>query len=475
MNKISRKTIKGKTVIWFSASLALFFTLSLAWPARAAGANFYLEPEPLLYDVGEQFSSDLMINVQGSSVNAAQATIYFPPAKLKVITISKSGSVFTLWPKEPTWSNAVGEISFIGGLPSPGFIGKAKVLTITFEAQSPGRAEISFSDAKVLTDEPTAIDIFADEKQKEFFLDITTGFIGEINITIDNEGDPTNPSPLLYVEIKTSVLAVLYYEIEIDQEVFKIESQEALPWQIPPLSPGEHPVLVKAVDSQGNTIEEKTEIIVEPIPAPIITFSPQAFKSGEETFYIAGTALPESSVSIFLKSNNGVVKEWKVTANSQGDWFLRKEKLLIDSGIYVLSAQARDARGAESTFSAERILNVSLSGIALGTLMMSYGDLTLIGIFLLAVLLGWIFHLFLRIAKARRQTKKEIIDLKNKFYKEYHELCDDIKKELALLRRLKGGIEFTEEEKELERRLLLNLDDVERVLKEELRDIEDIK
>lgn len=475
MNKTNTKFLMKKTAILFSISLAFLFSVGLVSTTRAACASFYLEPEPLLYDIGEQFSLDLMINAKGSSANAAQVTIYFPSDKLKVVTISKSDSIFTLWPKEPTWSDTVGEISFVGGLPSPGFIGKAKVFTITFEAQSSGRAEISFSDAKVLADDPQGTDVCIDEDQENFFLDITSDFIGEINISIDNEGDPTNPSPLLYVEIKANVLGVLYYEVKIDEEIFKIETEEVLPWQMPLLGPGEHSILVKAIDSQGNTIEEKTKIIVEPISEPQITFSPRTFKAGEEVFYIRGTALPESSVLVFLKKNNSLVKKWEVKADSKGDWFLRQKKLLIDSGTYRLSVTIRDLRGAESNPSQERMLSASLSGIALGTLLVSYRDLTLMAIFLLAILLGLILYLFFRITRARRLTKKEVIDLRNKFYKEYHELCDDIKEELSVLRKLKGGIEFTQEEKELERRLLSNLADVERVLTKELKDIEDIK
>ena len=104
----------------FSVGLVLLFSVGLVESVRAQEASFYLSPASGNYRVGETFSVTLFINTQGVSINASQAKIIFPPEKLKVTNISKSGSIFTLWVQEPIFSNEKGEISFGGGLPSPG-------------------------------------------------------------------------------------------------------------------------------------------------------------------------------------------------------------------------------------------------------------------------------------------------------------------------------------------------------------------
>ncbi|MDI6591688.1 MAG: hypothetical protein QME61_01995 [Patescibacteria group bacterium] len=96
-------------------------------------------------------------------------------------------------------------------------------------------------------------------------------------------------------------------------------------------------------------------------------------------------------------------------------------------------------------------------------------------IVVLIIILAGIFYLLWRTLRTRRLIEKETQDLKQKFYKEYNELQDDIQKELEVLRKIRGEREITEEEKKRETELLKNLADVKRVLEKELRDIEKIR
>ena len=66
-------------------------------------------------------------------MNAASGVISFPADKLEVVSLSKTGSVFTLWVQEPSFSNSAGTINFEGIVLNPGFIGAAgKTPTIKF-------------------------------------------------------------------------------------------------------------------------------------------------------------------------------------------------------------------------------------------------------------------------------------------------------------------------------------------------------
>ena len=82
-------------------------------------------------------------------------------------------------------------------------------------------------------------------------------------------------------------------------------------------------------------------------------------------------------------------------------------------------------------------------------------------------------YFYWRVYKTRKATKRETQDLKKKFYKEYNELKTDIEHQLEAFKKAKGQRPLSEAEKAQEKRLLENLADVEKVLKEELKDIEE--
>jgi hypothetical protein len=69
--------------------------LGIAKEAKAAQASFYVLPESGEYEVGKRFSVSVFIDSDGAAINASQAVIYFPADKLKVVEISKAGSIFT--------------------------------------------------------------------------------------------------------------------------------------------------------------------------------------------------------------------------------------------------------------------------------------------------------------------------------------------------------------------------------------------
>jgi hypothetical protein len=118
------------------------------------GATLFLLPGNYSYFVGEVFSVSVKLDTGGRSINAAESLIEFPSEKLEVKEISTENSIFDIWPREPFYSNEEGFISFGGGLPTPGFNGSSgTILTILFEAKKEGRANVDFSQGRVLADD----------------------------------------------------------------------------------------------------------------------------------------------------------------------------------------------------------------------------------------------------------------------------------------------------------------------------------
>jgi uncharacterized membrane-anchored protein YhcB (DUF1043 family) len=559
-------------------TLVTLFINGFPLTAKAQEASFYLSPSGGSYDVGQTFSVNVFVNSEGAAINAAEAKVYFPTDKLKVIGLSKSNSIFSLWIKEPVYSNVNGIISFGGGLPNPGFRGSAgKVITISFLGKASGQAKVYFEGEVILANDPWGTNLFSyssggsyaigvpeelppetpskippapkvsspahpqsdkwySNNNPEFQWVLTSDIIGvstafnqklitdpgntsegiftsrifagvedgiwyfhikaqnsigwgyvahfriqidtlsphPFEITIDNEGDATNPRPLLYFDAKDDTSGINHYEIKIGRgEVFSIVEVQSNPFRSPHQAPGTHSLEIRAVDKAGNKTLATSEMKVESIPVPEITVCQEVFLSGEEALFIQGSAQPNIEVLLFFEKDEELIKEWHVFSNEEGSWSLREEDL-FKSGIYIIVARAKDARGTISNPSKECVVRVILQGISIGPWIISYRILTIILIILFLIGLIVLIYLVKRIRKTRESIERESKDLKEKFYKEYKELQEDIEEQLGALRKAQSYRRLTGKEKEREERLLRNLSDIERVIKEELKDIEEI-
>lgn len=493
--------MKSKIIINLLALILLFLSL-VPGEVSAQEATFYVSPSNGAYRLGATFFVDVLINAQGIAINAAQTKIFFPSDKLEVVKISKQNSIFSLWPEEPVFSNSQGRISLLGGVPSPGFIGKGgKVISILFKTKSPGEAEVYFGNEKILANDPYGTDIFAFSQGGTYSIIALEDIIpleeepekpkpkppsvpeeeevsdteppNPFDIIIDNEGDPTNPSPLLYFKTTDDISGVGRYEVKIKEEVFEVKLGENFPWRMPNSPPDTYQIVVKAIDRAGNSRESSTEVKIESIPIPEITVCPKSFRSGEEMLFVSGIAPPNSKVIIFFEKDKELIKEWEITSDGEGDWSIAKEGL-FRPGVYQITAIAEDSRGARSLRSEPCSVKVILGGIAIGPLIVSYKTLNLIIIIILILLSLFVAYLVWRIKRTQRLIDIETKDLKTKFYKEYNELRTDIEKKLLKVKRIKDIRSHTEEEKVTEEELLKDLVDVERVIREELKDIEDI-
>lgn len=139
---------------WFRVSLLLLFSFGLGTPLVAKAASFYLSPASGSYKVGSNFSVGVYLNSQNTAINAGEAVLLFDPNYLEVKNVSKGGTIFTLWPQAPNFSNSRGAINFSGGLASPGFNGSSgKIIGITFYAKAAGQTSVSFASSAILAND----------------------------------------------------------------------------------------------------------------------------------------------------------------------------------------------------------------------------------------------------------------------------------------------------------------------------------
>jgi Cohesin domain len=122
-------------------------------------ADLAIAPSTGSYGVGQTFTVTVRANPNGDNVNAVEATLRFDPRLLSVVSVGKTGSAFSLWTTEPTFSNAAGTVTFGGGSPSP-FTVASNIVTVTFRTLAQGSATVSFSGASILAADGRGTDVF---------------------------------------------------------------------------------------------------------------------------------------------------------------------------------------------------------------------------------------------------------------------------------------------------------------------------
>ncbi len=163
-------------------AVAVFGFLFYFGSTQAAGAaTLYLSPSAGTFSVGQTFSVSVYTSSSDQAMNAASATISFSSDRLEVSSVSKNGTIMSLWPVEPNFSNGSGAINFEGIILNPGYTGATgKLLTVNFKAKAEGEARVAISAGSVLANDG-------------YGTNIVTG-LGSATYTLIAEGVPP-PAP----------------------------------------------------------------------------------------------------------------------------------------------------------------------------------------------------------------------------------------------------------------------------------------
>jgi hypothetical protein len=140
--------------------LVLLSLIFCSLPIAVNAATLHFSPSSGTHTVGSTFSISVYAESSSQALNAASGIVSFPSEKMEVVSISKSGSIFSLWAAEPSFSNTQGSVSFEGIVLNPGYTGaNGKILTITFRARSVGTANVRFSSGSILANNGTGTNI----------------------------------------------------------------------------------------------------------------------------------------------------------------------------------------------------------------------------------------------------------------------------------------------------------------------------
>jgi len=173
----------------------------------------------------------VILNSQGEAVNNAEVTVRFPTDLIDVVSVSKGGSILSLWVEDPSFSNSSGVISFNGGIPTPGFVGsQGSLISILIRAKKVGRAELSFSGAAVRANDGLGTDVLAGQSGKVLTI------VGKEEVEAKpTEPTPTEPIPEPVKPTPTKPSSTLYLSSSThpNQDQWYKEVNVAFGWNIP--------------------------------------------------------------------------------------------------------------------------------------------------------------------------------------------------------------------------------------------------
>ncbi|EKD91433.1 MAG: hypothetical protein ACD_30C00005G0001 [uncultured bacterium] len=113
--------------------------------SQTGSASFTLISNTNPVTVGQEFLVTLQAQSDQDAANLFDAKLSFDAAKLEVVRLEPTGSFITQW-AEQFYDNATGEVSLLGGVPSPGIQTSGsgvKMMAFTFKAKTAGPTTIS--------------------------------------------------------------------------------------------------------------------------------------------------------------------------------------------------------------------------------------------------------------------------------------------------------------------------------------------
>jgi len=170
--KIKSISISKQKFFIFSIIFALFFVVL---PSKVDAATLYLYPASKNLNKNDTFSVNVNAASPEQAINAVSGVVSFPSDKLRVLSVTKGGSVVSLWVQEPSFSNGVGTVNFEGIILNPGWRGAAgNILTINFEAKSTGSAKVKYSSGSILANDGQGTNILTGMSSATYRINVPT-------------------------------------------------------------------------------------------------------------------------------------------------------------------------------------------------------------------------------------------------------------------------------------------------------------
>ena len=431
-------------------------------PIITYAGDLYISPASGSFEEGKIFTATINVRSIDKSMNAASATILFPADKLEIISISKVGSIISFWAEEPKFSNINGTASFEGVVLNPGFIGSTgKLISINFKAKKSGPAYVSFSSGSMLANDGEGSNILnllsvanwilkplsleAQETSPSVNLNKLSGF----NIKEIAKKDKTDPVSSFILDSSQVTLEIDHYEISIDNnpKINWVDNGGHI-YQSPILDPGNHTIIIKALDINGNYTIDSLDFYVEALKSPKIIDYNDLLESNKMLVVKGETVYPLSKIIVWIQK----IKEEKAgTANVISKLFSSSEdtetqdlqmfevksdefgKFIfvredLEDGAYKLWVESVDDKGARSEKTPPITIIVKPSSLSVaGSRISNFLTIIVPLVCMLLVLVLIILYGYYKVMLTRKRLRKEIGEAEAGLHKAFNVLREDVK------------------------------------------------
>ncbi len=301
---------------------------------------------------------------------------------------------------------------------------------------------------------------------------------GYLSVKEAERKDTSNPKVSFEIDSSDTYSGLDYYEFAIDggdsQKIDVIENKVV--FQPEGLTPGEHVLTAKVFDKAGNATSTDFVFMVKALESPsLINDSvPTGVLTGD-TVSVRGMTYPNSDVTVFISHNDGEAKEKKVKSDDSGAFVVTiAEK--AKAGKYTLWFTVTNSNGATSPPSIKRSIEVKQPFIMLfGSVAVTYMSVIvpLVALIFLLGLVLWLVYTWIK--TYRKRVKLETGEAYAATQKEFEALRKELKKQIGVLEKANQSRKLTREEMRIFTDLSKRLDKIERHIKQEIDDIEDVE
>jgi hypothetical protein len=198
----------------------------------AASASLYLFPPSGTYAVGDKFNVSVKVDPGDTGINAAESVLIFNPSELEVVSVSKTASFFTLWTKEPEFSNIGGRIDFGGGTQKPFTSSVGTIVTISFKAKVSATTQVNFSSGSVLAADGLGTNVLGTMQGGSYTFNTKN-----VAVALDNSPTPVkNTLPVdtgVTAAPNTPEAPVIFSATHPDPDTWYSANNVSLSWSLP--------------------------------------------------------------------------------------------------------------------------------------------------------------------------------------------------------------------------------------------------
>ena len=265
------------------------------------------------------------------------------------------------------------------------------------------------------------------------------------NISSSDSVSDLSPRKKFIFDAQDKPSGIDYYEVRVDNKEAEIWRDDGKhEYEASVIDPGDHILVVKAVDFAGNYLVDSVQFTVDALNPPIISEYAKKLKVGEP-LVIKGETYPDSRVIVWLQNGANTPISRMVLSDGQGQFIFSPTEELKE-GQYRFWAEAitkNEARTQASDllgFSIYQPQLFKVGSVAVNVLAV------IIPLLAMVVFLGTMLYLIWHKSKAvQKQMKMKFID-SGLTLRAFELLRVDIGKDIKLLERTKMRRILTQEE-----------------------------